>query len=140
LQRETIESGEASAGATTPSLARRRVLVVDDNQDSARTLATMLQLLGSEVSVAHDGLQAIEEVRRFRPDMVLMDVGMPRMNGYDATRQLKAMAEGQSPVVVALTGWGQDTDREKSKAAGCDAHLVKPVSLAALQRLFAEVR
>jgi PAS domain S-box-containing protein len=117
---------DAAVGQRGPA---RRILVVDDNRDSAGSMATMLQLLGHEVRVAHDGVQAIEEAEAFLPELVLMDVGMPRMNGYDATRRIRERPWGKSVTVVALTGWGQDGDRTQSRAAGCDGHLVKPVHL-----------
>jgi PAS domain S-box-containing protein len=117
----------------------RRVLVVDDNRDGAESMAEMLRLLGHEVATAHDGLDAIAAAGAFRPDVVLMDVGMPRLNGLDATRRIREQPWGRAIAVVALTGWGQDGDRERSRAAGCAAHLIKPVDLAALQRVLSEV-
>ena len=113
----------------------RRVLVVDDNQDAATTMAAMLELLGDEVRTAHDGLEALAAAEAFRPDVILMDVGMPRLNGYDATRRIRKQPWGRTIVIVALTGWGQADDRTRSRAAGCDGHLVKPVSLADLEAL-----
>jgi len=117
----------------------RRMLVVDDNRDSAGSMAMMLRLLGHEVVTAHDGLEAVETAEAFRPDVVLMDVGMPRLNGYEATRRIRERPWGAAVTVIALTGWGQDGDRARSKEAGCDGHLVKPVSLFDLQRLLDEL-
>ncbi|WP_168221614.1 PAS domain S-box protein [Aquisphaera giovannonii] len=116
--------GQATPGRMGPG---RRILVVDDNRDSAGSMAEMLSLLGHEVRQAHDGLEAVEAARAFRPDLVLMDVGMPRINGYEATRRIRAIPSEKSPTIVALTGWGQEGDRARSQAAGCDGHLVKPV-------------
>jgi PAS domain S-box-containing protein len=113
----------------------RRVLVVDDNRDGAESLALMLRLLGNEVYTAHDGLEGLEAAGRLRPDVVLMDVGMPRLNGLDATRRLREQPWGRAMTVIALTGWGQECDRALSREAGCDGHLVKPVDLAALDAL-----
>jgi CheY-like chemotaxis protein len=115
------------------------VLVVDDNRDGAESMATMLGLLGNEVESAHDGLTAVELAERFRPDLVLMDIGMPRLNGLEAAQQIRKQSWGRGVTIIALTGWGQDGDRERSRAAGCDGHLVKPVSLAELDRLVSEL-
>jgi len=116
----------------------RRVLVVDDNRDAAASTAEMLELLGHEVRTAHDGFEAVEAAEAFRPDVILMDVGMPRLNGYDATRRIRERPWGKGVTVVALTGWGQEGDRVQSRAAGCDGHLVKPVHLNDLVRYLAE--
>jgi PAS domain S-box-containing protein len=115
----------------------RRVLVVDDNRDSAESMSLMLGLLGSEVRMAHDGLEAIKAAEAFRPEVILMDIGMPRLNGFDATRRIREQSWGRDTAIVALTGWGQSADRQKSKEAGCDGHLVKPVELRDLERLLA---
>ena len=117
----------------------RRILVVDDNRDGAESLVEMLRLLGNEVLTAHDGLQAIERAGEFRPDVILMDIGMPHLNGLEATRRIRAQAWGNTMKVIAVTGWGQEADRERSRTAGCDGHLVKPVGLADLQRLLADL-
>ncbi len=121
-------------------VARRRVLVVDDNRDAAASLAMMLKLMGSEVRTAHDGLEAVEAAAAFRPDVVLLDIGMPKLNGYDACRRIREKAWGKSAVVVALTGWGQEEDKRRSQEAGFNGHLVKPVEPAALEKLLAELK
>jgi CheY-like chemotaxis protein len=120
--------------------SKRRVLVVDDNRDGAESMAMMLSLLGNEVSTAFDGLEAVTISETFRPEVILMDVGMPRLNGLDATRRIREQAWGKEIVIVALTGWGQENDRERSNDAGCNAHLVKPVDLAHLQELLQELK
>jgi CheY-like chemotaxis protein len=117
----------------------RRILVVDDNRDSALSMAMMLGLMGEEVRTAHDGVEALEMAEAFRPQVILMDVGMPRLNGYDATRLLRGRPWGESVTIIALTGWGQEDDRRRSDDAGCDGHLVKPVSLAELQKLLTDL-
>jgi PAS domain S-box-containing protein len=117
----------------------RRMLVVDDNRDGANSLALMLRLLGDDVRTAHDGIAAVEAAGQFRPEVILMDVGMPRMNGLDATRRLREQPWGKSMTIIALTGWGQNGDRERSREAGCNGHLVKPVSLPDLEKLLLEV-
>ncbi len=119
--------------------AERRILVVDDNRDSANSMAMMLKLMGNEVRTAHDGIKAVEIAEAFRPQVILMDVGMPKRNGYEATRRIREQPWGQNMIIIALTGWGQDVDRTHSKNAGCDGHLVKPVYLPDLETLLAEL-
>jgi len=121
---------------TTP----RRILVVDDNRDSATSLAMVLELTGHKTHIAYDGLEAVEATATFRPDVVLLDIGLPKLNGYDACRKIRELPSGKGIVLIALTGWGQDEDRKKSKAVGFDAHLVKPMDYDALIELLAELR
>jgi PAS domain S-box-containing protein len=130
---------EAGAPDPKPAGSPLRVLVVDDNRDGADSMAEMLRLLGHEAHTAHDGPEGVEAAERLRPDLVLMDVGMPRLNGLDATRLIRRQPWGGGVRVVALTGWGQEGDRERSRDAGCDAHLVKPVGLSELEKLLADL-
>lgn len=118
---------------------RRRILVVDDNRDSAISMAMMLKLMGNEVRTAHDGIEAIEVAEAFRPEAILMDLGMPKLNGYDATQRIREQPWGRDMVIIALTGWGQEKDRIHSKAVGCNGHLVKPVSMSDLAKLLSEL-
>lgn len=120
--------------------AKRRVLVVDDNLDGAASMALMLRLIGNEVATAHDGLEAVKLAESFQPELILMDIGLPKLNGLEATRQIRQQAWGQNIPIIALTGWGQDSDRERSRDAGCVGHLVKPVELAALQEIIQNIR
>ena len=113
--------------------------MVDDNEDSARSMARVLKLLGNEVRTAHDGFEAVKVADEFRPEIILMDLGMPGLNGYEATRQIRSRPWGRSVTIIALTGWGQDGDRLLSREAGCDGHLVKPVSFPDLEKLLAEL-
>jgi len=124
-------------GARGPS---RRFLVVDDNRDGADSLAMALRFLGDEVRTAYDGAEAVELAEQFRPEIILMDVGMPRINGLDATRRIRTEPWGRDIKIIALTGWGQSHDRERSREAGCDGHLVKPVNLADLDKMLAELK
>jgi CheY-like chemotaxis protein len=124
---------EKPAGAA----ARRRILVADDNADSASSLALVLQMMGNDVRTARDGLEAVEVSQAFRPHAVLLDIGMPRLNGYDACRRMRQEAWGSNAVIVALTGWGQEEDKRQSQEAGFDYHLVKPVEPTALEKLLA---
>ncbi len=117
-----------------------RILVADDNHDVAQSMAMLLELFGHEVHVAHDGLDAVSAVERLLPDLVFMDVGMPRLSGYEATRRIRAQPGGDRIVIAALTGWGQERDRRESRDAGCDLHLVKPVDPADLEQLLESVQ
>jgi PAS domain S-box-containing protein len=112
-----------------------RILVVDDNEDSAESLSTLLAMRGHTTATAHDGPEAIEAAERFRPELVLLDIGLPRMNGLEVCRRIREQAWGKTMIVVALTGWGQEEDRAKSKEAGFDHHLVKPVQIRELTTL-----
>ncbi|HZN86763.1 MAG TPA: PAS domain S-box protein [Burkholderiales bacterium] len=123
--------------ALRPSVAQR-VLVVDDNADAARMLELLLRSLGHETRIAHDGQEALRVAGVFRPQIVLLDIGMPGLDGYEVARRLRAMRDGPSLRIVAITGWGQDADREKSRQAGFDVHLVKPVEPTELVRVLDE--
>ena len=118
----------------------RRVLVVDDNKDSATSLAMLLTLTGNETRTAYDGLEAVETAATFRPDIVLLDIGLPKLNGYEAARRIREQPWGKDMILVALTGWGQEEDRKKSREAGFNGHLVKPVEYAVLTKLMAELQ
>jgi CheY-like chemotaxis protein len=113
----------------------RRVLIVDDNQDGARSLAMVLQMGGNDVYTVYDGPEAVEAFSRFRPDVVLLDVGLPTLNGYDTARLMRALPDGSDTLIIALTGWGTDEDRRRSREAGINHHLVKPVDLKTLHGL-----
>lgn len=111
-----------------------RILVVDDNRDSAVSLSILLSLAGHITTTAFDGEEALDTAGRFHPDVVLLDIGLPKLNGYQVCRALRSVPRERRLVIVALTGWGQADDRRKSVDAGFDAHLVKPVDPDALQR------
>ncbi len=115
----------------------KRVLVVDDNRDSARTLSLMLKLMGHDTEVAYDGLGAVKAAATYHPEIILLDIGMPKLNGYEVCRRIREQPGGQSILIAALTGWGQEEDRSRSTEAGFDRHLVKPVDLATLEELLA---
>lgn len=104
-----------------------RILVVDDNRDSAESLAMLLTLGGHEVLTAHDGISAVDAANSFRPRVILMDIGMPRLNGYQAARTIRAQPGGRDVILIALTGWGQEEDKRRTAEAGFDAHLTKPI-------------
>jgi signal transduction histidine kinase len=130
-------SPQAEGGES--SRIRHRILVADDNRDAADSLASMLRLLGHEVCIAYDGAEAVALAETFRPRLALLDIGMPRLNGYEAARAIRARNERakQDMLLVALTGWGQPEDKRRSKLAGFHHHLVKPVDPAMLARLLA---
>lgn len=117
--------------------AAHRILVVDDNRDSALSLAMMLGIMGHETRTAYDGQEGVEAAESFRPDVALFDIGLPRLNGYDACRRIREQPWGRTVVLIALTGWGQKEDKARSKEAGFNFHMVKPVDPAALERLLA---
>src|SRR5262245_16034977 len=116
---------------------KRRVLIADDNEDSAETMSLLLQALGNEVRTVHDGHQALAEAEVCRPDAVLLDIGMPGLDGYEVARMIRATPWGRTMVLVALTGRGLDEDVERAHAAGFDRHLLKPVDIGPLQRALA---
>ncbi len=114
-----------------------RILVADDNQDSATSLAMILEIMGNDVRTANDGLQAVDMAATFRPDVILLDIGMPKLNGYEACRRIRQQPWGEKIVIIAQTGWGQDEDKRRSREAGFNHHLVKPVAPATLEKLLA---
>ena len=131
---ESSLPAEPVVDESTPAI-RRRVLVVDDNIDSVESLSMLLRMAGNETCTANDGDEAINAADTFRPDVVLMDIGLPNLNGYDAARRIREQPWGKQMMLVALTGWGQDEDRQRSRDAGFDSHLVKPVDYATLTKL-----
>ncbi len=133
LERPAEQESRASA-------PKQRILVVDDNRDSAMSLAIVLKLMGNDVRTAYDGVEAVETAEAFRPRVILMDMGMPRLNGYEATRRIREQPWGSSVTIIALTGWGQEGDKARSLHAGCDGHLVKPVDAETLDKLLAQLK
>ncbi|HEY7164857.1 MAG TPA: PAS domain S-box protein [Candidatus Binatia bacterium] len=129
---QALSSASASEPAPSPS---RRILIVDDNKDGARSLSMLLQLVGHETSIAHDGLTAIEAAERLRPDAVLLDIGLPKLNGYEVCRRIREQPWGKDLVLIAVSGWGQEEDLQRSREAGFNTHMVKPVNHDALLEL-----
>jgi signal transduction histidine kinase/ActR/RegA family two-component response regulator len=119
---------EAPQSAAVMADRRRRILVADDNTDAVESLALLLHLAGHDVRVAHDGVETLAVGNQFEPEVVLLDLGMPKMDGYETARRLRQESWGQHAMLVALTGWGQHRDRERTAEAGFDVHLVKPIS------------
>jgi signal transduction histidine kinase len=128
----TAAPAEADA---KPAAARQRILIVDDNEDVAETFGRLLRMRGNDVRTAADGLAAVEVAADFRPHVMLLDIGLPRLNGYDAARRIREQPWGRSMLLIAMTGWGQEADRQRSRQAGFDHHLVKPVDHDVLERL-----
>jgi CheY-like chemotaxis protein len=127
-----VSGREEPSAAADPVLlylpaTNRRILVVDDNADAAETLAVILRSQGHEVRLAHDGLAALELAQTFNPDTVLLDIGLPGLDGYEVARRLRALPGGGRLTMTAITGYGQDEDRVNSRNAGFDHHLTKPV-------------
>jgi len=113
----------------------RRIVIADDNQDSAETFAMLLSFSGHEVRIAHDGTAALDAVREFRPDVAFLDIGMPGLTGYEVAQAVRAEPWGREIKLIALTGWGQPDDKLRSRSAGFDRHLVKPIDPAEVDRL-----
>jgi CheY-like chemotaxis protein len=123
-----------SAEAPVPQRPRR-ILIVDDNRDAAAALALLLRVTGNETFMAHDGEEALAAIKEHEPEVVLLDIGLPKMNGYEVCRHVRQQEWGKDIVLVALTGWGQEEDRRRSSEAGFDGHVVKPVSYESLVML-----
>ena len=132
-------SGRAQERPAPEPVSARRILVVDDIQDNVESLAILLRACGHEVETAQDGLAALARTVRFRPEVVLLDIGMPGMDGYEVCRRLRAQPWGRDLIILALTGWGQEEDQRRTREAGFDGHLVKPVDLADLSERLASL-
>lgn len=135
LEESTATDNDSPGGAKDT----KRIMIVDDNGDAAQTLATLLSFDGYATSIANDGHTALKSFERFDPDIVLLDIGMPGMDGYEVARRLRGRRDGQRSKIIAVTGWGQEEDRVLSQAAGIDHHFVKPVDIAGLLKLIGEI-
>jgi CheY-like chemotaxis protein/anti-sigma regulatory factor (Ser/Thr protein kinase) len=138
-----VETARAPAPGPTASdpasSTPRRILIVDDNRDSAESLALLLGITGNQTQTAYDGFEALETAEKFKPDLVLLDIGLPKLNGYEACRRIRKEPWSQGMMLVALTGWGQEEDRTRASEAGFDGYLVKPVDYADLEKLMASL-
>jgi CheY-like chemotaxis protein len=135
----TVEESELPVTTSDRLVAaahQNRILVVDDNVDGADSLAVLLRLSGHEVSLAHDGPAALDLARAFRPEIVLLDIGLPGMDGFEVARRLRGNEPTRDAILVAVTGYGRDEDRARSQEAGFDYHLVKPISFDAMLGVF----
>jgi CheY-like chemotaxis protein len=134
----TINSPQQDATPGSASKRFLKILVADDNPDAVNSLATLLEIIGHDVRRGYDGLEALESAAAFRPQVAILDIGMPKFNGYDVARKLRNEPWGKSTVLVALTGWGQEKDKADAKAAGFDRHFTKPADIAALNHFLEE--
>jgi CheY-like chemotaxis protein len=130
------ESSEMTKPTETTAAIGIKVLVVDDNRDAADACASLLELSGHQVQTVYTGRQALELAQTFRPDAVLLDIGLPDLNGYKVARKLRAQPWGRAILLVAVTAWGQAEDRRRAFEAGFDHHLTKPVATATVESLF----
>jgi PAS domain S-box-containing protein len=136
LNRPAVQ-GDSGPEMESDLQPQRRILIVDDNRDSADSLAMLMEITGNKTYLAHDGVEAIKAVEKYRPEVVLLDIGLPELDGYEVCRRVRAQPWGKDIIVIALTGWGQDEDRRKSEEAGFNGHLVKPVDYDKLLDLLA---
>lgn len=135
----SAQRAPAAASVSEP-IVRHRIVIVDDNRDNADSLALLLQMEGSQTYMAHDGLEAVETIEKHRPEVVLLDIGLPKLDGHEVCRHVRAQPWGKEITVIALTGWGQEDDRRKSLEAGFNGHLVKPVDYDELRELLKSVK
>ncbi len=138
LQESVRPAAPPGAGPPTPATAPRRILVVDDIMDIAESTAMLLRMWGHEVRLAHNGPEAIQAAAEFRPDAVVLDIGLPGMSGYEVARHLRQRPEFHRTLLIAVTGYGQEEDRRRTDEAGFDRHLTKPVDPLALEAMLRE--
>ena len=136
LSKPAVLSQSETAVESSPE---RRILIVDDNRDSADSLAMLLEITGNKTYMAHDGVEALEAVEKYRPEVVLLDIGLPSLDGHEVCRRVREKSWGKNIVIIALTGWGQEDDRRKSEEAGFNGHLVKPVDYDELLELLSSL-
>lgn len=130
----------SQAAVSRAAVSPLRVLVVDDNRDAAILMGRLLRILGNDVHVVHDGFAALEEIEQFQPEAVLLDIGLPQMDGYETARLIREMPSCKDITIIAVTGWGQEEDREKGRLAGFNHHVVKPADSSTLTALLSTVR
>ena len=127
---------EGPAHMSPPSL---RILIVDDNRDAADSLAMLLRATGNDIRTAYDGLEAVQVASEFRPEVVLLDIGLPKIDGHEVAQRIRKEPWGRQMCLIAVTGWSDETDRARSRAAGFDHHLVKPLDTGHLAQLLGSV-
>ncbi len=127
-------------GAEGERTPKRRLLVVDDNKDAAESMSMLLEMWGHEVAFAYDGPSALETAEQWQPEAVFLDIGLPGMDGYEVAERLRELPQARDAVLIAITGYGQDGDRLRSRRAGIDHHLVKPVAPDALRSLIESLK
>jgi CheY-like chemotaxis protein len=136
-QPQTSEDLSARGAESPVSSSPLRILVADDNRDAAESLAALLRMVGHEVRIAYDGVEAVGVASKYRPDAVVLDIGMPKMNGYDVATKLRAEATGKDMTIIVVSGWEQEADKQRSRESGIDHHLVKPLEPSSLLRVLA---
>jgi CheY-like chemotaxis protein len=134
-----MADANAADASVRPTPRSFRILVVDDNHDSALSLAMMLSIMGHETRTAHDGESAVEAAETFLPEVILLDIGLPKLNGYEVAQRIRERPWGVSMFLIAVTGWGQDEDRQRSSEVGLNVHMVKPVEPSELEKLLATI-
>jgi CheY-like chemotaxis protein len=136
------ERGQPASEIATKAAtgAGHHILVADDNEDAANSLSALLRIIGHDVRVAYDGAEAVELAATFRPDVILLDIGMPGLNGFEAARDIRARPWGKNVMLIAVTGYGQKADKRRSREVGFNHHIVKPINFTALEKLLAGVR
>jgi signal transduction histidine kinase/ActR/RegA family two-component response regulator len=140
LSKRAVGGGRTAAAAQVSAFPKGRVLVVDDNHDAAQSLGRLLKLLGADACVVNDGPAALAMLATYRPTVVLLDLGMPGMDGYEVARRIRQQSKWQELMLIALTGWGQEDDRRRTAEAGFDHHLIKPADITALQTLLMSLK
>ncbi len=133
------EDDQNTSGDTVTTKPPLNILVVDDNVPSAKTIGWMLELAGYEYSIVHTGTEAIEAAKKLKPDVILLDIGLPGISGYDVCRELRKDNDFKNTIMIAQTGWGQERDRQMAKEAGFDHHLIKPVNFDDFSKLIGEI-
>ncbi len=133
----TLEPPPRTDGPIVPALSGFRILVVDDNKDSADTMGMLLRLKGNDIRTVYDGLEAVKAAETFHPELMLLDIGLPKLNGYEVARRIRKQPWGRDMILVAVTGWAQAADKQRSHEAGFNFHVAKPVELSALEKLLA---
>lgn len=139
LANDTMDPKPVQSASGDTAGRRFRILVVDDNHDSALSLAMVLTMMGHETRTAHDGESALAAAEEFHPEVVLIDIGLPKMNGYEVAQRIREKAWGTDMFLIAVTGWGQAEDRARSAEVGLNLHMVKPVEPTALQAVLADL-
>jgi CheY-like chemotaxis protein len=135
-QTAAIAPEQTAVATSAPAAGRRRILLVDDNEDAVTSLAMLLDQLGHEVVIASDGPDGITKAATFRLHIAFLDLGMPRMDGVEAAKRLRALPDGGQTILIALTGWGQEHDLQRTREAGFDHHVLKPIELYSIEELF----
>jgi CheY-like chemotaxis protein len=130
-----MPAGELSQSSSAPTCSSRRVLIVDDNHDGAESLAMLIESSGHEVLLAHTGIDALKMAATHRPHVAILDIGMPSMDGYQVAQHIRSEPWGIHMTLIALTGWGQEDDKQRAQRAGFDRHLIKPVAPVLLDEL-----